>query len=216
MLNGLLVQEPQIERPEHEDNSDVHYQPLPKPVPEEQDVHADHDDYQCEHVKHNGYLISHPSFLLRAAEYRPPFLSSLEKRGPTLKIRTIFSGGYRVHRARRILAPGGGHRASRSTGRCGAAAAPSLRWTRYNARVNRLDAIRLLKALVTAGAKPRAPIDRAWIDEIAVRDVSLHGTELASALAYAEGERWLADSPARKDWIYLTRTGEIVAKRSVI
>jgi len=93
VLNGLLVQEPQIERPEHEDNSDVHYQPLPKPVPEEQDVHADHDDYQCEHVKHNGYLISHPSFLLRAAEYRPPFLSSLEKRGPTLKIRTIFSGG---------------------------------------------------------------------------------------------------------------------------
>jgi hypothetical protein len=46
--------------------------------------------------------------------------------------------------------------------------------------------------------------------------VSLHGTELASALAYAEGERWLADSRTRKDRIYLTRTGEIVAKESVI
>jgi hypothetical protein len=57
----------------------------------------------------------------------------------------------------------------------------------------------------------------AWIDEIAVRDVSLHGTQLASALAYAEeGQRWLADSPTRKDWIYLTRTGEIIAKKSVI
>jgi hypothetical protein len=55
-------------------------------------------------------------------------------------------------------------------------------------------------------------MDRAWVDEIAVRDVSLHGTELASALAYAEGQRWLADSRTRKDWIYLTRTGEIVAK----
>src|SRR5215468_10823006 len=69
LLNGLLLQEPQIERPEHQDNSDVHYQPLPEPVPEEQDVHADHDGYQREHVKHDGCLSSHPSFLLRAAEF---------------------------------------------------------------------------------------------------------------------------------------------------
>lgn len=73
--------------------------------------------------------------------------------------------------------------------------------------MDRLNAIRLLQALVAAGAKPRAPMDSAWIDKIAV---------LASALAYAEGERWLADSRTRKDWIYLTRTGEIVAKESVI
>ena len=57
--------------------------------------------------------------------------------------------------------------------------------------MDRLNAIRLLKALIAAGAKPRAPMDSAWIDRIAVRDVSLHGTKLASALAYAEGERWL-------------------------
>ena len=82
--------------------------------------------------------------------------------------------------------------------------------------MDRFDAMRLLKALVVAGAKPREPMDRAWVDKIAVRDVSLHGTELASALAYAEGERWLADSPARKDWIYLTRTGEVVAKTAVM
>jgi hypothetical protein len=48
-----------------------HYQPLPEPVPEEQDVHADHDGYQREHVKHDGCLSSHPSFLLRAAELEP-------------------------------------------------------------------------------------------------------------------------------------------------
>jgi hypothetical protein len=70
--------------------------------------------------------------------------------------------------------------------------------------VDRFDAVRLLKALVAAGAKPRAPMDRAWINKIAVRDVSLRGTQLASAVAYAEGERWLADSRTRKDWIYLT------------
>jgi hypothetical protein len=91
------------------------------------------------------------------------------------------------------------------------AAEPSLRRIGYNARVDRLDAMRLLKALVAAGAKPRAPMDRAWIDEIAVRDVSLHGTELASALAYAEGEGWLVDSP-RKGRVSLTRAGEVVAR----
>ena len=81
----------------------------------------------------------------------------------------------------------------------------------YNARVDRLNAIRLLQALVAAGANIRAPMDSAWVDKIAVRDVSLHGTELASAIAYAEGERWLTDSP-REGWIYLTSTGEAVAK----
>jgi hypothetical protein len=87
----------------------------------------------------------------------------------------------------------------------------SRRRTGYNARVDRFDAMRLLKALVAAGAKPGAPMDSAWIDEIAVRDVSLHGTQLASALAYAEGEGWLVDSP-RKGWVSLTRAGEVVAR----
>jgi hypothetical protein len=53
-------------------------------------------------------------------------------------------------------------------------------------------------------------MDRAWVDKIAVRDVSLHGTELASAIAYAEGEDWLADIPTRKGCIALTRTDELV------
>ena len=59
-------------------------------------------------------------------------------------------------------------------------------------------------------------MDSAWVDEIAVRDMELHGTGLASAIAYAEGERWLADSRTRKDWLYLTRLGQAVAKQSVI
>jgi hypothetical protein len=74
-----------------------------------------------------------------------------------------------------------------------------------------LDAIRLLKALVAAGAKPRAPMTSAWVDEIAVRDMELHGTALASAIAYAEGEGWLTDSP-RKGWVSLTRAGEVIAR----
>jgi hypothetical protein len=55
-----------------------------------------------------------------------------------------------------------------------------------------------------------------WVHEIAVRDMSLQGTDLESAIAYAEAERWFADSRRRKDWIYLTRTGEVVAKQGVL
>jgi len=65
-LRSWTLQEPEIERREHQDNPDVYYQPLPELVPEEQDVHADHDGYHREHVKHDGGLSSHRSFLLCA------------------------------------------------------------------------------------------------------------------------------------------------------
>ena len=74
-----------------------------------------------------------------------------------------------------------------------------------------MNAIRLLKALVAAGANSRAPMANIWVHSIGVTDLSLQGTDLASALAYAEGEGWLADSP-RRGWISLTRVGEVIAK----
>ena len=46
-----MLQEPEIERPEHQDDPDVGHQPRPEVVPEEQDVHANHDDYHREHIK---------------------------------------------------------------------------------------------------------------------------------------------------------------------
>jgi len=76
-------------------------------------------------------------------------------------------------------------------------ALPGVGVAAYNAQVDRLDAIRLRQALVAAGADSRTPMDSAWVDKIAVRDMALHGTTLASALAYAEGEGWLADIPTR-------------------
>jgi hypothetical protein len=54
-------------------------------------------------------------------------------------------------------------------------------------------------------------MDSAWVDKIAVKEMGLHGTPLASALAYAQAEGWLADSP-RKGWISLTRAGEVIAR----
>jgi hypothetical protein len=43
-----------------------------------------------------------------------------------------------------------------------------------------------------------------------MRDMALQGTELASAVAYAEAEGWLVD--ARPGWVSLTRPGEVVAR----
>ena len=74
-----------------------------------------------------------------------------------------------------------------------------------------MNAIRLLQALVAAGAKLGVPMADTWVHDIALRDMSLQGTNLASALAYAEGAGWLVDS-ARKGWVSLTRAGEVVAR----
>jgi len=58
-------------------------QPLPEPVPKEQDVHADHDGYHREHVKHDGCLSSDPSLPLGAAEWSQ---SGAKKRdGPSMR-----------------------------------------------------------------------------------------------------------------------------------
>ena len=80
--------------------------------------------------------------------------------------------------------------------------------------MDRFDAMRLLRALVAAGAKPRVPMDSAWIDKIAMTDASLEKTELTSALAYARGVGWLVDGPTRGGIgrISLTRAGEVVAR----
>jgi hypothetical protein len=49
-VHSRPLQEPQIERREYQDDSDVYYQARPEIVPEEQDIHTDHDRYQREHV----------------------------------------------------------------------------------------------------------------------------------------------------------------------
>ena len=93
---------------------------------------------------------------------------------------------------------------------------PAVARTAYNARVDRLDAIRLLQALVAAGADSRTPMASAWVDKVAVRDMWLHGMQLASAIAYAEAQGWLTDIPTRKGCVSLTRAGEVVAKTAAI
>ena len=77
-LRSWTLQEPQIDRRKYQHNSDVHDQPSPELVPEEQDVHADHDGYHREHVKRGGYPVSHRFILVFTTQARltcrPPLI----------------------------------------------------------------------------------------------------------------------------------------------
>ena len=59
--------------------------------------------------------------------------------------------------------------------------------------MDRANAIRLLKALVVAGANSNTLMVNVWVDDIAQGEVLLQGTEISSALACAEGQGWIAD-----------------------
>ena len=80
----------------------------------------------------------------------------------------------------------------------------------YNEQVDRLNAIRLLHALVAAGANYKTPMADPWIKKVAF-EIGLQEGALYSALAYAGTQDWLADSQ-KEGRTSLTRAGEAVAK----
>jgi hypothetical protein len=80
--------------------------------------------------------------------------------------------------------------------------------------VDRANAIRLLKALVAAGANSDTLMVSVWVYGIAQR-ISLRGTDLASALAYSEEQGWIADGP-QNGWKAITRAGERAARLYVV
>ena len=80
--------------------------------------------------------------------------------------------------------------------------------------MDRANAIRLLKALVAAGANSKTLMAGAWVDDVALK-AALRGTALASALAYAEGQCWIADG-VKKGWMTITRAGERAARLYVV
>jgi hypothetical protein len=81
----------------------------------------------------------------------------------------------------------------------------------YNERVDRLNAIRLLQALVAAGANANAPMTDAWIRKVAL-EIGLRNGALYSALAYAGTQDWLANNQ-KEGWTSLTSAGEAWASR---
>jgi hypothetical protein len=54
-----VFEESQVESSEHQDNADIHYQPLPKSISEERKIYADYNGYHRHHVKHDSYLFAH-------------------------------------------------------------------------------------------------------------------------------------------------------------
>ena len=72
--------------------------------------------------------------------------------------------------------------------------------------MDRLNAIRLLQALVAAGANCTAPTANAWIKKVAL-EIGLRDGGLYSALAYAGTQDWLADNN-KEGWTSLTSAGE--------
>jgi len=52
-------QESQIERCEHQDDSNIHCQPFPESVSEKHEIYTDYDGCHRHHVKHASYLSAH-------------------------------------------------------------------------------------------------------------------------------------------------------------
>jgi hypothetical protein len=101
VTRSWTLQEPQIESPEHQDNSDVYYQPRPEVMPEEQDIHADHDGYQREHVKRDGCRSSHRFVLLCAAE-RSKNSVCIPRARPHHAARALIRSGLSRRRIKRV------------------------------------------------------------------------------------------------------------------
>src|SRR5277367_2064529 len=49
-------QESQVERCEHQDDSNIHCQPFPESVSQEHEIYTDYDGCHRHHVKHDSYL----------------------------------------------------------------------------------------------------------------------------------------------------------------
>jgi mannitol-1-phosphate/altronate dehydrogenase len=56
-------EESEVESCEHQDNANIHCEPFPELVSEEEEIYTDYDDYHCHHVKHDSYLSAHFRFL---------------------------------------------------------------------------------------------------------------------------------------------------------
>ncbi len=54
-----MLQKSQVERCEYQDDSYIHQQPFPEPVPEEQEIHTDHDGCQQHYIKYDRCLSRH-------------------------------------------------------------------------------------------------------------------------------------------------------------
>jgi hypothetical protein len=71
---------------------------------------------------------------------------------------------------------------------------------------NRANALRLMQALVAAGAQPDEDMANARITDVAVA-AGLDGQELDEALVYAGSQGWIDNEPSRPGWTRATAAG---------
>jgi len=50
-----MLQESKVESCEHQNDSNIHYQPFPESVSEKREIYSDYDGYHRHHVKHVRY-----------------------------------------------------------------------------------------------------------------------------------------------------------------
>jgi hypothetical protein len=70
-------QESQIERREHQDDSDIHCQPFLESVSEEREIHTDYDGCHRRDAKYDGSLFAHFS-----PRFNRDYIERVEVRGP--------------------------------------------------------------------------------------------------------------------------------------
>jgi hypothetical protein len=73
LRTGLLVlQDSQIEGGKHEDDADVHHQACPELIPEERQIHTDHNGYQSRNVKSDRHVSCHFNHQFKYVNSRLP------------------------------------------------------------------------------------------------------------------------------------------------
>jgi hypothetical protein len=66
-----MSEESPVESPEHQDNANIHCQPFPESVSEEQEIYTDYDGCHRHPVKHDRYLSAHFSLSLPRCSGNP-------------------------------------------------------------------------------------------------------------------------------------------------
>jgi hypothetical protein len=61
---SLMLHQSQVERCKNQDDSYIRHQPFPEPIPEEQEIHTDHDGCQQHYIKYDRCISRHFSHQL--------------------------------------------------------------------------------------------------------------------------------------------------------
>jgi hypothetical protein len=65
-LRSRTPEESEVESCEHQDNANIHCQPLPESASKEQEIYTNYDGCHRHHVKHDSYLSAHSSALVQS------------------------------------------------------------------------------------------------------------------------------------------------------